>query len=77
MENANEVGIEYWESRLIGKTFVKEEESCSGDQYVKRSQLPAKNRVIGPGQFVTCDYISNRLNVRIDANNIIHSVKFG
>lgn len=74
---SDEADIEYWRSRLVGKTLVEEESSYSGDQFVKRSQLPKLHRVIPPGGIVTLDFRPDRLNLRVTASKAIQSVSFG
>ncbi|RUP43047.1 hypothetical protein BC936DRAFT_137712 [Jimgerdemannia flammicorona] len=42
-------------------------------QVIRDSHLPSSHRIIPPGTMVTMDYKPNRLNVKIDSNNVCHS----
>lgn len=68
--------IEYWKSRLEGKTFVEEEGNHVNDQRVTASQLPAMHRVIRPGQPITKDFQMDRLNLQLDSDDKIRAVGF-
>ena len=48
-----------------------------GRKFDPTIDLPKGTRVIRPGEFVTQDYIPQRLNIRLDENGVVISVKCG
>jgi hypothetical protein len=79
--NLDTLDIEQWKKRLVGKRFAEDNEvlppSISQDQVVRRRDLPKLHRIIKPKSMVTMDYRPERLNVNVDADNRIVSVRFG
>ncbi|CAG8449678.1 12262_t:CDS:2 [Ambispora leptoticha] len=68
---------------LIGKIL---RENADSDRYTKNipkdmivyeTELPSKHRIIKPGYMYTCDFDQDRLQVRVNANNVIESVQYG
>lgn len=44
---------------------------------LKRTRLPAGARVIHPGEAVKADYLSERLNIDINADGVIEALRCG
>lgn len=66
------VGLRYLdtESEAMASSLPK-------NKIVTREQLPLVHRVIPPGSMVTLDYRKERMNVHLDENDNVKSVKYG
>jgi hypothetical protein len=46
-------------------------------QEFRERDLPATSRVLPPDSMMTMDYRPDRLNVHLDAGNVVTSINFG
>ncbi|RUS15978.1 hypothetical protein BC937DRAFT_91734 [Endogone sp. FLAS-F59071] len=79
LEQDNKGTLEYWQKRLIGKTYIGEdEETALGEnQVVLHSQLPEGHRILAPNTLMTKDFRPLRLNVTMNDGGKITGVHFG
>ncbi|CAG8486367.1 6392_t:CDS:2 [Ambispora gerdemannii] len=69
-------------NHFVGKTLMRENsdsvaKNISKDMIVYESELPSKHRIIRPGYMYTADYVQDRLQVRVNEDNVIESVQYG
>ncbi|KXN73413.1 hypothetical protein CONCODRAFT_3645 [Conidiobolus coronatus NRRL 28638] len=65
---------------LVGKTLIEADQEANiqkTNNHVLASELPENRRIERPGCGYTCDFIEERLRVRIDENSVIKSVMNG
>ncbi|KAI8368353.1 hypothetical protein EDC96DRAFT_505305 [Choanephora cucurbitarum] len=67
---------EHWQKILIGKRLI-EDGNKNDQETVHVKELPNGYRVLPPGRPQTRDYRPERLNVFVDADNMITQVYFG
>ncbi|KAI9099978.1 hypothetical protein DFS34DRAFT_648922 [Phlyctochytrium arcticum] len=71
--------------KLIGKTLAHKGKSKSDltargvpeADIVTEADIPEPRRILGPRSMATMDYVDNRLNVHIDENDVIQTLKLG
>lgn len=47
------------------------------EKYLLDHHFSGKIRVIRPGEFTTCDHVLTRINLNVDENDVVRSIKFG
>lgn len=68
---------------LIGKKLVDntskghEGATAPDDNHFLQSSLPVGCRVLHPDSFATMDFRPDRMNVYVDANNVVLRIAFG
>ncbi|KAG4077951.1 hypothetical protein HA402_013451 [Bradysia odoriphaga] len=74
------IDLAEWNSKLIGKKIIPlGGVATSSNEYSEddiKARVPSY-RIINPGDMITMDYRSNRLNINVDVNRIAISVSIG
>ncbi|TGZ85728.1 hypothetical protein EX30DRAFT_368798 [Ascodesmis nigricans] len=67
-----------WSQKLVGKKIADADDpSAASTEHVKRSELPAKHRVLKPGAMMTRDFMRERLNVHVDEGGVCTHCYYG
>ncbi|TPX57641.1 hypothetical protein PhCBS80983_g03699 [Powellomyces hirtus] len=70
---------------LVGKHFADDKSKADAlvakgiqkDKIVTKADLPESHRVLPPNSMMTMDFRPERLNVEVDANNVVKKVTMG
>lgn len=61
----------------MGKKYVEGDSAAADDQSFTQASLPKHSRVCKPGGIFTMDFNTERLNVHVDASNVVTHVTMG
>jgi hypothetical protein len=59
------------------KNMTRSTNALFHTQIICEKDLPKPYRIIKPGEFTTLDIIENRLNLNVDAKNIVGNAYYG
>ncbi|PKY07498.1 hypothetical protein P168DRAFT_316002 [Aspergillus campestris IBT 28561] len=64
-----------WLNKLAGKKITTE--AVGGVDSFAKQDLPQSHRICKPGDAMTMDYRSDRLNIHVDENGTVRDVNYG